>query len=160
MAQCACAALVPKPVAPSAATQVNGQEGRFIPTNDGGLGLHLHLYPAQRIGELRTFHTEDYSCWPFEQRDSYHERKEPIRLHPEGDVVRNCFTNLTRPAVMSRGHLTSVSECYLSITSRLQEEEYLTLGLLEWDVTLWPGVELSNTMDEYRRMSHRNALAR
>lgn len=105
---------------------VNGQEGRFIPTNDGGLGLHLHLYPAQRIGELRTFHTEDYSCWPFEQRDSYHERKEPIRLHPEGDV----------------------------------EEEYLTLGLLEWDVTLWPGVELSNTMDEYRRMSHRNALAR
>jgi hypothetical protein len=34
------------------------------------------------------------------------------------------------------------------------------LGLLEWDVELWDGITLSNTLDEYELISHRNALAR
>jgi len=54
--------------------------GRFLPTNDGGLGLGLHLYPRERVGPRRTFYEEDYTRWPFSHSHA-HSKPEPLQLH-------------------------------------------------------------------------------
>ena len=61
------------------------QGSRYVPTNDGGLGVHLHLYPRRQLGPKRTFHTEVYRNWPFVQLDAHCGKKEPLMLR-DGDT--------------------------------------------------------------------------
>lgn len=114
------------------ATQSAEAARKLVPTNEGGLGLHLPLYHGERIGERLAIHTERYD-----------------RLLPsskgDGKLVF-AYDGLGKSVTLEHAHLDSASR--------------LNLGIFEWSVELWKGVHLENTLEFYRTMPLRNQLAR
>ena len=113
---------------------VNAPEAarRLVPTNEGGIGLHLQLYPNKIVGERLAIHHEAYD-----------------RLHPTakgGLAFALPAEECTRAANLD--------------AARLTDESKMALGVFEWEVELWRGIKLSNTFEEYKKMDLRNQLAR
>ena len=103
---------------------------KLVPTNEGGIGLHLQLYKSKICGEMYKIHTEKYE-----------------RLDDNGkfEVISG-----------SPATLATIPQKELDI------ENCLPLGVFEWSVELWKGIEynLDNTFDGYKKMPLRNQLAR
>ena len=118
---------------------------KLVPTNEGGLGLHLPLYEGELVGERLPIHTEHYD-----------------RLVPSGGGGG------AKGGGAKDGGAAKLAFAYegLGKAATLESERLgeldtrLTLGVFEWEVELWKGVWLRNTIDAYRAMPLRNQLAR
>jgi len=118
--------------------------GRFMPSNEGGLALPLYLWKSELVGGKRhAIHTESYEALP--------PRAEGRGADKGGGGGGGSFvTNgLERPVVYEAETLTTACD-----------EDALVLCVLEWSVKLWGDVRLENTLEAYRGMPLRNALAR
>lgn len=115
---------------------------RLVPTNEGGLGLALHLYPSTLLGERLPIHVERYDRLPAGAG--------------AGGGRAFAFESLGRVASLDTSAMVS-SE---ADGGESGDGDNLLLGVFEWECELWEGVTLANTLDEYARMPLRNALDR
>ena len=115
--------------------------GRFMPSNEGGLALPLYLWKSELVGGKRhAIHTESYDALPPRAEG------QGADGGGGGSFVAN---GLERPVVYEAETLKTACD-----------EDAFTLCVLEWSVKLWGDVKLENTLEAYRGMPLRNALAR
>ena len=99
--------------------------GKLTPTNEGGLNLNLHLYPSTQVpGSCHVIHEEDYS------------------RAAADPAAKGCAFEVK-----------SSLEPQLVDVSAVDGRTELLLGLLEWEVTLWDGVVMRNSLEGYRAMA-------
>ena len=116
--------------------------GRFMPSNEGGLALPLYLWKSELVGGKRhAIHTESYDALP--------PRAEGQGADGGGGGGSFVANGLERPVVYEAETLKTACD-----------EDAFTLCVLEWSVKLWGDVKLENTLEAYRGMPLRNALAR
>ena len=112
----------------------------LIPTNEGGIGLHLQLYPSTLLPDTTrmTIHEEKYTCLENLENGGV------SFPYTSGNTVDSPPMSLTPLAL-----------------SELSSPESLTLGVFEWEVELWPGSPLLlNTLSGLSSLPLRNQLAR
>ena len=115
--------------------------GRFMPSNEGGLALPLYLWKSELVGGKRhAIHTESYEALPPRAEG------QGADGGGGGSFVAN---GLERPVVYEAETLNTACD-----------EDAFVLCVLEWSVKLWGDVKLDNTLEAYRGMPLRNALAR
>ena len=115
--------------------------GRFMPSNEGGLALPLYLWKSELVGGKRhAIHTESYEALPPRAEG------QGADGGGGGSFVAN---GLERPVVYEAETLNTACD-----------EDAFVLCVLEWSVKLWGDVKLENTLEAYRGMPLRNALAR
>jgi hypothetical protein len=115
--------------------------GRFMPSNEGGLALPLYLWKSELVGGKRhAIHTESYEALPPRAEG------QGADGGGGGSFVAN---GLERPVVYEAETLNTACD-----------EDAFVLCVLEWSVQLWGDVNLENTLEAYRGMPLRNALAR
>lgn len=140
------------------ATSTPDAARKLVPTNEGGLGLHLHLYESFVAARL-PIHIESYD-----------------RLIPVGKPgsERLGFSVTSGAEAGGGGGAEAGGEARALArtgdpspldTAQLASEDVLPLGVFEWIVELWrqadgTPITLDNTFDAYRAMPLRNALAR
>ncbi len=103
----------------------------FVPSNEGGLCLNLHLYPSRRIGDAHLLHEERYD-----------------RLDDAGAFATR---GLSKPVALDVCSLDAADEYPLIV---LEWEVEL------WSRADGSRVLLRNTLDGYAALPLRNALAR
>eukprot|EP00900_Chrysochromulina_parva_P022874 jgi/Chrpa1/521/Chrysochromulina_OHIO_Genome00012396-RA len=115
--------------------------GRFMPSNEGGLALPLYLWESELVGGKRhAIHTESYEALPPRAEGQ----------GADGGGLGSFVANgLERPVVYEAETLNTACD-----------EDAFVLCVLEWSVKLWGDVKLENTLEAYRGMPLRNALAR
>lgn len=85
---------------------------KLVPTNEGGLGLHLHLYESAEAGARIPIHVEHYN-----------------QLVPQGKDGERLGFEVTSGG--QSGQPTLID------TAGLVSNDVLPLGLFEWQVELW-----------------------
>lgn len=116
------------------ATQSPEAARKLVPTNEGGIGLHLPLYESELIDKRLIIHSEHYD-----------------ELRPVG---QSDGSRMFRYDGLGNKTVTFMHE-FLG-----DHDNRLNLGVFEWSVELWKGVHLENTIDFYQSMPLRNQLAR
>ena len=120
--------------------------GRYLPTNEGGAGLHLHLYPSRRLGARVAFHVEHYD-----------------RLLGAEAAEGGAGSARAGARYFATEH---VEKEVFDLSAAAPDE--LLVGVLEWEVLLWGGgaagasdggVWLRNTLEEYRAWEAARGLA-
>jgi SAM-dependent methyltransferase len=102
----------------------------YAMTNTGGMNLHLHMYDSIKIKTV--------------------DNAETVNIHGE-DYIR-----LDEKNAFDNSRVETNKKLTFSIP---QMENYTSIGIFEWDVTLWGDVHVLNTVDTLSTLPPRVALA-